>query len=41
MVEEHEFCESKAAQNSNQATKPSSDGFMSIPDGVEDEGLPF
>lgn len=47
MVEEHEFCESKS-NNSNNATngRPapsnvSNDGFMNIPDGVEDEGLPF
>lgn len=38
VVEEHEFCESK---NSNAAEqKPSSDGFMDIPDSLEDE-LPF
>lgn len=41
MVEELEFCESKNSQsNSQPAPKPSPDGFMSIPDGVDDE-LPF
>lgn len=47
VVEESEFVESKGNGESNQATSrptPSSaigDGFMNIPDGVEDEGLPF
>ena len=41
MIEELEFCESKNSQNNNQpAPKPVGDGFMSIPDGIEDE-LPF
>lgn len=41
MVEELEFCESKNSQsNSQPSPKPSPDGFMSIPDGVDDE-LPF
>ena len=44
IVEQVEFGESKN-QNSNEARPaPSSaigDGFMKIPDGVEDEGLPF
>lgn len=41
MVEELEFCESKNSQNNSQpAPKPSPDGFMNIPDGVDDE-LPF
>lgn len=46
IVEEHEFCESKAnngnnASNSRPApSNVSNDGFMNIPDGVED-GLPF
>lgn len=42
VVESHEFCESKS-QNNNQIV-PSPDNnneFMNIPDGVEDEGLPF
>lgn len=49
MVEEQEFAESKAAGSSNGDFSPSrptpsaasGDGFMNIPDGVEDEGLPF
>lgn len=43
MVEEQEFCESKASQQSQNNDRPqaSSDGFMSIPDNLEDEGLPF
>lgn len=47
VVERHEFCESRANQQNNNGiidrSNPStdSDGFMSIPDGVADEGLPF
>jgi len=50
IVEEQEFAESKASAASNEAAyapsrpEPSAaagDGFMNIPDGVEDEGLPF
>ncbi len=48
VVEDQEFAESKSNQAavSNQAAgrpqpSPDSDGFMNIPDGVEDEGLPF
>jgi len=50
IVEEQEFAESKASASNNEATyapsrpEPSAaagDGFMNIPDGVEDEGLPF
>lgn len=44
IVEEQEFAESKANNNqapSNNASSGSFDGFMSIPDGVDDEGLPF
>ena len=48
VVENCEFAESKAAASQNegayQASRPeptSEEGFMSIPDGVEDEGLPF
>ena len=44
VVESLEFAESKRSQeggqgNQNRNTDP--DGFMNIPDGVEDEGLPF
>lgn len=47
MIEEQEFAESK---NSGQASKPAEkpakeenglDGFMNIPDGIEEEELPF
>lgn len=48
VVEDQEFADSKnASADGSQATSrpaPSSaigDGFMNIPDGVEDEGLPF
>jgi single-strand DNA-binding protein len=43
MVENIEFCESKSqqAQNNAQAHTPNGDNFMSIADGLEDEGLPF
>lgn len=43
VVEEQEFCESKASQQNTQERPkpmPDSDGFMNIPDGVDD-GLPF
>ena len=38
VVEEQEFAESKKTQETGQEQE---DGFMSIPDGVDDEGLPF
>ena len=45
VVEEHDFCESKAYQSdSGSRPEPSGaagDGFMNIPDDVDDEGLPF
>ena len=52
IVEDQEFAESKNAASGNsdggyraaERPAPSSaigDGFMNIPDGVEDEGLPF
>lgn len=51
VVENSEFAESKAAASNNMSsgfvqsrpepTSPIGDGFMNIPDGVEDEGLPF
>lgn len=41
VVDEQEFCESKPQSNSqSQPTPSNNDGFMSIPDGVDD-GLPF
>lgn len=51
MVEDQEFADSKGANSGDgstyhQTSRPtpqsaSNDGFMNIPDGVEDEGLPF
>lgn len=46
VVENCEFAESKNASDSNSYSRPeptnaSADGFMNIPDGLEDEGLPF
>ena len=50
VVEDQEFAESKASAASSEAAytpsrsnpaAPAGDGFMNIPDGVEDEGLPF
>jgi single-strand DNA-binding protein len=51
VVEEHEFVDSKSSGNSNSSDSSSSekpktgnssnDGFVNIPDGVEDEELPF
>lgn len=47
VIERHEFCENKSDGNENRPMssrpEPNSvgDGFMSIPDGIEDEGLPF
>ena len=41
-VEEQEFAESKSANKPKQQEAPSANpGFMNIPDGVEDEYLPF
>ena len=43
VVEEQEFAESKSSNQSQQNERPrqSSDDFMSIPDGLDDTGLPF
>uniref|UniRef100_UPI0026723F3C single-stranded DNA-binding protein n=1 Tax=Eubacterium ventriosum TaxID=39496 RepID=UPI0026723F3C len=46
VVENQEFAESKATADGNnsqpqQAPAVDSDGFMSIPDNVDDSGLPF
>ena len=41
LVQEIDFCESKSANQQNTSVqRPSSDGFMGIPDGIENE-LPF
>ena len=39
-VKEHEFCESRQAEPTPQPTPSNYDGFMNIPDGLDDE-LPF
>ncbi|WP_097006776.1 single-stranded DNA-binding protein [Lacrimispora amygdalina] len=44
IVDDQEFADSKSNSADNSRPDPSStvgDGFMNIPDGVEDEGLPF
>ena len=42
IVKSFEFCESKSQSNSQpQTAQNNSDGFMSIPDGLDDTGLPF
>ena len=44
VVENQEFAESKLNSNGADRQSPaqdSQDGFMNIPDGVDDEGLPF
>ena len=42
VVDNTEFCESKSQQQESQRTAPSSnDGFMNIPDGIDDSELPF
>ena len=43
VVEEQEFCESKSSNQpqGNDRPQASSDDFMSIPDGLDDTGLPF
>ncbi len=50
VVENQEFAESKGAADSNgyqaapvasEPTAPAGDGFMNIPDSVDDSGLPF
>jgi len=41
IVEEVEFAESKSTSGKVEPQRPDSDGFMNIPDGVEDEELPF
>ena len=44
IVDDQEFADSKNASGDNSRPEHSSaagDGFMNIPDGVEDEGLPF
>ncbi len=40
VVENVEFAESKKSENGNPEPQPDDDGFMSIPDGIDEE-LPF
>ncbi len=41
LVDKPEFAESKAASQGRDKSGTTDDGFMSIPDGLEDEGLLF
>ena len=43
VVEEHEFAESKASSTEQAPPQPSvgSDGWMNIPDGIDEDELPF
>jgi len=45
VVEDQEFADSKGAGDNHQQSRPEpssvGDGFMNIPEGVEEEGLPF
>lgn len=43
VVEEHDFCESKGSSNSisSRPQPVDGDGFMNIPDGIDDDELPF
>ena len=41
VVEEQEFVESKKTAGQEEAGNVDQDGFMNIPDGVDDEDLPF
>ena len=41
IVDDQEFADSKNSSSGQGQGTPDGDGFMNIPDGVEDEGLPF
>lgn len=41
ILDEIEFAESKGASTASKPQQQSNDGFMSIPDGVDDDELPF
>lgn len=41
VVEQHEFAESKSQGRQQDPLPTPDDGFVNVPDGVEDEGLPF
>jgi single-strand DNA-binding protein len=41
VVEHHEFCESRNASGTSGNSAPDADGFVNVPDSVDDEALPF
>ena len=41
IVEDHDFCEKRAEGQPEPTPQVDADGFMNIPDNVDDEGLPF
>ena len=41
IAENVEFVESKSASGHASATPANADGFVNVPDGLEDDGLPF
>lgn len=41
IAENVEFVESKSASGPASATPANADGFVNVPDGLEDDGLPF
>lgn len=41
VIEDIEFCESKNRDTSETRNSVDTDGFMAIPDNVDDDGLPF
>lgn len=41
LVDDQEFADGKNSSSGQGQGAPDGDGFMNIPDGVEDEGLPF
>jgi single-strand DNA-binding protein len=41
VVESQEFCESKGTKKDSQPNDSGMDGFMNIPDGIDDAELPF
>ncbi|MDI9241904.1 single-stranded DNA-binding protein [Fusibacillus kribbianus] len=41
VVEEQEFVEKKNAEMDKPVSNPDDDGFMNVPDNVDDDGLPF
>jgi single-strand DNA-binding protein len=41
VVEHHEFCESRNVSGTSGNSAPDADGFVNVPDSVDDEALPF